>query len=91
MFIKRIEYLIKHNKVIQKSYVIIMSFIFKVLGLFLKTNSHQIMFQSMIGKVYGDSPKVLFDSIRNDPAFTGYDFVGRLKSRKSFRWKKGER
>lgn len=73
--IHRIEYLIKHNTFIQKAYVILMSLAFRVLGLFIRPNHRQVMFQSLIGKTYGDSPKILFDRMKEDPDFAGYRFV----------------
>lgn len=73
--IHRIEYLIKHNTFVQKAYVILMSIGFRFLGLFIRPNKRQVMFQSLIGKTYGDSPKILFDRMKADPDFAGYRFV----------------
>ena len=73
--IHRIEYLIKHNTFIQKAYVILMSIGFRLLGLFIRPDKRQVMFQSLIGKTYGDSPKILFDRMKADPDFAGYQFV----------------
>lgn len=75
MIMQKIEYLIKHNAFIQKAYVVVMSAGFRILGLFNRPNAHRIIFQSMIGKTYGDSPKVLFDRIKADPLFNGYEFI----------------
>lgn len=71
----RIEYLLKHNKFVQKTYVIVFSLFFRFLGLFIKPDRHRIIFQSMIGKSFGDSPKVLFDRIKNDNRFSNYKFT----------------
>ena len=73
--IRRIEYLIKHNAFVQKAYVLLMSVGFRFLSVFNRPDSHQIMFQSLIGKTYGDSPKVLFDCIKADPDFSGFKFI----------------
>lgn len=73
--IQKIEYLIKHNAFVQKLYVTLMSCFFRIVGLFNQPDPCQIMFQSMIGKTYGDSPKVLYDQIRSDPAFANYKYV----------------
>ncbi|MBR5547298.1 MAG: CDP-glycerol glycerophosphotransferase family protein [Clostridia bacterium] len=72
---QKIEYLIKHNDFVQKTYVKVLSLVFRFIGLFVRPNPKQIMFQSMIGKTYGDSPKVLFDQIQADPAFADYQYV----------------
>ena len=73
--IHRIEYIIKHNAAIQKIYIAVFSFFFKFLGLFIKVDKKQVLFQSLIGKNYGDSPRVLFDEMRSDPFFEDYRFV----------------
>ena len=72
---KRIEYLIKHNQIVQRMYIVIMSLFFRLITLFLRTDERQIIFQSMIGKVYGDSPKLIYDAIRKNPGFKNYKFV----------------
>lgn len=73
--IHRIEYILKHNQFIQKTYIIVFSLFFRALSLFIKADNHQIIFQSLIGKTYGDSPKVLYDRIKKDPNFENYKFV----------------
>lgn len=72
---KHIEYLLKHNKIIQKAYVAIFSMIFRILGLFVIKNPKQVFFQSLIGRNYGDSPKIIFDSMRSDPDFKDFKYV----------------
>lgn len=73
--IKRIEHILKHNQLIQKIYVVVFSFVFKVLSVFIKRNPKQIIFQSLIGKSFGDSPKILFDAIKADERFNDYKFI----------------
>lgn len=72
---KRIEYLLKHNRLLQKAYIIIFSCFFRFLGLFIKTNPKQILFQSLKGKNYGDSPYALFEAMKKDTFFAGYTYV----------------
>ena len=45
----RLIYILKHNKLIQKLYVVIMSFVFKVWGMFLKTDDKLVLFVSFMG------------------------------------------
>lgn len=71
----RIEYILKHNKFIQRVYVIVFSLFFRVLGIFIKPNKKQVLFQSMIGKTFGDSPKVLYDAMRSDERFKSFKYV----------------
>ena len=75
MFAERLEYILKHNTVAQKFYRIFFSFVFKVLGLFIKVNPKQVIISSLIGKNYGDSMKVLYDEMRKNPKFEGYTYV----------------
>ncbi len=82
---KKLDYLIKHNKIIQNIYVFTFSFIFKVLGLFFKVDSKQIMFQSLIGRTYGDSPKVIYDELKRNEKFKDYHFVWAFKNPEKFK------
>ena len=82
--ISKIEYVIKHSVLIQKIYVFVFSAIFRVIGIFVRKNNEAILFQSLIGKNYGDSPKVLYDAIRKDDAFKGYSFYWAFDDPDSF-------
>lgn len=73
--IKRLEHILKHNQFIQKIYVVVFSLVFRFIGLFIKKDKHQIIFQSLIGKSYGDSPKILYDAVRTDERFKDYKFI----------------
>lgn len=88
---QKIEYLLKHNKFVQKTYVIVFSLLFRFLGLFIRPDPHRIIFQSMIGKSFGDSPRVLFDRIRNDKRFDGYKFVWAFDDPEKFHVKGAEK
>ncbi len=46
----RLIYILKHNKLIQKLYVVIMSFVFKVWSTLLKTDDKLVLFVSFMGK-----------------------------------------
>ena len=72
---KKIEYILKHNVVIQKIYVFLFSLLFRFIGLFIKRDDKQVLMQSLIGKTYGDSPKVLFETMKKDPRFKDYKYV----------------
>lgn len=71
----RLIYILKHNKLIQKLYVVIMSFVFKVWGTFLKTDDKLVLFVSFMGKNFNDSPKVLYDYMHTHPEYKGYHCV----------------
>lgn len=75
MFIKRLEYLLKHNSIAQKLYISIGSSFFRVLGLFIKKRDNLVVLSSLIGKSYGDSPRVLFEAMKRDPRFSSCSYV----------------
>ena len=72
---ERLIYLLKHSKRIQFLYRKVMSTVFKFLGLFVTQDAKLILFSSFAGKKFNDSPKVLFDAIKNDSFFSGYKLV----------------
>ena len=81
---KHIEYLLKHNLVVQKIYVLCFSFLFRFIGLFIRKNPKQVLFQSLIGRNYGDSPRILFESMKRDPFFKGYTYIWAFDDPKKF-------
>ena len=71
----RLIYILKHNRLIQKLYVVIMSFIFIVWGKFQKTDENMVLFVSFMGKNFNDSPKVLYDYMQNQTKLKKYHCV----------------
>lgn len=74
-FHNQLDYLLKHNKVAQFLYKKCLSLGFRGIGLFVKSDPKLILFSSFAGKKYNDSPKVLFEQMREDPRFKGYRMV----------------
>lgn len=74
-FHDRLDYLLKHNKIVQFLYKKLVSLGFRFLGFFIKRDSKLILFSSFAGKRYNDSPKILFERIRDDERFKGYRLV----------------
>lgn len=71
----RIVYILQHYLWIQKTYRFILSRFFRLLGFFIKRDDKLILFSSFVGKRYNDSPKVLFEIMRDDPFYKDYKFV----------------
>ncbi|MBQ6904254.1 MAG: CDP-glycerol glycerophosphotransferase family protein, partial [Lachnospiraceae bacterium] len=71
----KLAFLIKHTSVIQFFYRYIMSFVFRFIGLFIRTDEKLILFNSYGGDRYDDSPQVLYEAIKKDDRFAGYHFV----------------
>ncbi len=74
-FHDKLDYLLKHNKVVQFLYKKIVSFGFCFMGIFIKRDPKLILFSSFAGKKFNDSPKVLFEKIRDDNRFKNYKLV----------------
>ena len=74
-FHDRLDYLLKHNKVAQFLYKKLVSLGFRFAGLFIKRDPKLILFSSFAGKKFNDSPKVLFEQMRDDPRFKDYRMV----------------
>ena len=66
---------VKYNKIIYKIYFYTLSFAINVLKVFIKPDSKLILFNSFAGRKYDDSPKVIFEHMRNDVRFKDYRFV----------------
>lgn len=70
-----IEKLIKHNQVVQALYRGIGSAALQFAGLFLSRDDQLFLFTAYGGRRYGDSPKVLFDAMKQDPRYQNARFV----------------
>ena len=84
-FKNRCEYILKHNSFIQFGYKYGVSFVFRFIGLFLKTNNKLILFNSFGGRKYNDSPKVLFQAMLHDSRFDGFQYVWAFEEPEKFR------
>lgn len=87
---KRIEYLIKHNKGIQLIYKKCFSLALRTAGLFVKTDYRLVLFNSFGGRKYNDSPKILFEAMRDDPRFAGFRFVWAFEEPEKFNLEKAD-
>ena len=81
---KRVEYLIKHSPLIQVLYRKGMSFAFQTLGLFVRRDEKLILLSASGGRKYGDSPRILFEAMKNDPRFAGYKYVWAFENPEKF-------
>lgn len=73
----RLEYILKHNLMIQKIYKVTMSLFFQFIGLFIKVDLKMILFNSL-GKKYNDSPKAIFEYMLKDDKYRDFKFVWAL-------------
>lgn len=61
----KVEYLLKHNYFVQKTYKICMSSVLRCVGWFVKTEPNLVLINALAGKRFGDSPKAIYDYLRS--------------------------
>ena len=71
----RLKEFVKSSRLIYKTYFYVMSFLVNFLKLFVKPDDKLILFVAYGGKHYADSPKEVFEYIRNDDRFRDFKFV----------------
>ena len=69
---QRLIYILKHNTAIQTIYRFVMSFVFRVIGLFVKTDDSLVLFVSFMGMKFNDSPKAIYDYMKTHPEYRNY-------------------
>ncbi len=76
MILKRIlTNIVKYFGFIYTIYFYLFSFVLKILRLFVKTDKNLILITSFGGKKFDDSPKCIFDAMKNDARFDNCRFV----------------
>lgn len=61
---------LKYNKVAYTAYYYIMSAAINFLKLFVKPDDKLVLFNSFAGRKYDDSPKAVFEAMKNDSRFS---------------------
>jgi len=74
---KKIEYILKHNLMIQQIYKCMMSLFFRFIGFFVSTDEKLILFNAH-GRKYNDSPRAIFKYMIGDERYQDYKFVWAL-------------
>ena len=72
---QRLIYILKHNATIQALYRVVMSFVFRVMGLFVRTEDDLVLFVSFMGLSFNDSPRAIYDYMQVHPEYSGYRCV----------------
>lgn len=81
---KKIEYLIKHNRFIQLVYRIFFSTLFSIITFFIPVRKNLVLISSFSGKRFNDSPKVIFEAMKERGLLEKYDVVWALDDIKKF-------
>lgn len=77
---QRLIYVLKHNTILQKLYRVIMSTLFCVCGLFIKTDERLVLFVSFMGMGVNDSPKTIYDYMREHAEYKKFKCVWALEN-----------
>lgn len=80
----RLIYILKHSTVVLAIYKVVMSFVFRVWGLFVKTDDSLVLFVSFMGKNFNDSPKVIYDYMQSHPEYKKYCCVWAFEKPENF-------
>ena len=71
----RIKALVKNSKLIYTLYFHIGSFLLRILGLFIKTDPNLILFISYGGQKYDDSPRVVYEYLKEHPVSSLHRYI----------------
>ena len=77
-FRAKLDYILKHNKIIYKVFNVSMSFIMRLWGKFLPIDQKLILFSSL-SRRYNDSPRKIYEYMINHPKYKDYNFVWALE------------
>lgn len=72
---KRIINAIKYSKRLRAAFMVLGSFPFRVAGLFFPVDERRVLFASFGGRKFDDSPRALYEAMRDDPSFDGYEMI----------------
>jgi CDP-glycerol glycerophosphotransferase len=80
VFSRTIYSLLQRSRFINFIYRKFFSFILTIYGKCIKVDPLQVLFESYQGDNYGDSPKVLFEKMKEDERFTAFKFYWALQN-----------
>lgn len=81
---QRLIYILKHNSAIQALYRVIMSFVFRIYGLFIKTDENLVLFVPFMGLNFNDSPKAIYDYMKAHEEYKKYHCVWAFEDTSKF-------
>lgn len=76
---------VKDNRMIYVAYYYVMSFLIKILKLFVVPDSKLILFVSYGGRYFNESPRCLYDRMKMDSRFKGYKLVWAFRNPSQFK------
>lgn len=76
--------LVKSNNIIYNCYYYLMNFFIRILSFFVKPDAKIILFVSYGGRYYNDSPRTLYEKMKNDPRFSSFKLVWAFRRPEEF-------
>lgn len=73
----KIDYVLKHNVIVNRLFKLCGSAFFKFIGLFVPMDEKAILFSGHTRK-YNDSPRAIYEYMISHPEYTGYHFIWAL-------------
>ena len=86
---KRVKDFIKDHPVLMEIGFYIANFILNTLAFIIPPKKKSMIFVSLGGRNFDDSPKALYDSIINDPFFDGWDLIWAFQKPEEFMLPRG--
>ncbi|MBK2402963.1 CDP-glycerol glycerophosphotransferase family protein [Erysipelothrix sp. strain 2 (EsS2-6-Brazil)] len=71
---KKLDYILKHNKVLLIVFTKTLSMVFRFIGLFIRTEENLILI-SANSRGYNDSPRAIYEYMKKDSKYAQYRFV----------------
>ena len=81
---QKLVYLLKHYRFLQYLYRTIGSFILRFVGLFVKTDKRLVVFLSLMGTKYNDSPKSIYEYMINHKQYKKYKMIWAFENPEEF-------
>lgn len=75
---KKIDYILKHNLIVQILYKKVLSAVFRFIGLFVRTDDKLILFSGH-GRKYNDSPRSIYEYMINREEYKDFNYVWALE------------
>ena len=81
---QRLVYILKHNSVAQYLYRTLGSLFLRFIGLFVRTDEKLVLFLSLMGTRFNDSPRAIYDYMRSHEQYAGYKLLWVFEDPKQF-------
>ena len=80
----KIDFFLKHYGLVQSIYRVLFSFIFRVIGWFVKTRNNLVLMNCYAGVKFSDSPEQLYNYLCSHSEYDGLDIVIALDNPEKF-------